>query len=200
MERRASRRKYHYIYKTTCLVTNRYYIGMHSTDNLKDGYKGSGTLLWHSMNKYGRDKHNTEILEFLDNRKDLKLREKEIVNEELINDKMCMNLRLGGVGGLSSPEHALKFHRAGGKSTGRKNILKINSNSKYTKNRWKNLPNWTGRKHTQETKDKIGKANSKHQKGKCNSQYGTRWITNGTKSKKIKKDDSIPDGWRFGRK
>lgn len=38
MKRQAERRKYHYIYKTTCLITNRYYIGMHSTDNLEDGY------------------------------------------------------------------------------------------------------------------------------------------------------------------
>lgn len=32
-----------------------------------------------------------------------------------------------------------------------------------------------------------------------NSQYGTMWITNGTKNKKIKKDDVIPEGWYKGR-
>lgn len=32
----ASRRKYHFIYRITCLITKKFYIGMHSTDNLED--------------------------------------------------------------------------------------------------------------------------------------------------------------------
>lgn len=39
--KQAVRRKYHFIYKITRLDNNRYYIGMHSTDNLDDGYFGS---------------------------------------------------------------------------------------------------------------------------------------------------------------
>lgn len=30
--------------------------------------------------------------------------------------------------------------------------------------------------------------------------YGTMWITNGIINKKMKKNDSIPDGWHKGRK
>lgn len=94
--------KFHYIYKTTCIITNRFYIGMHSTNNLEDGYLGSGKRLWYSINKHGKENHKIEILEFLLNREELKKREKEIVNEELIEDKMCMNLALGGEGGFGS--------------------------------------------------------------------------------------------------
>jgi hypothetical protein len=60
---------------------------------------------------------------------------------------------------------------------------------------------WKGRSHSDETKLKISKKSSVHQKGQGNSQYGTMWITNGNENKKIKKDvDIIPDGWYKGRK
>jgi hypothetical protein len=57
-----------------------------------------------------------------------------------------------------------------------------------------------GKKHTDETKRAIGRANSISQLGDGNSQFGTCWITNGVESTKIKKDDHIPDGWWKGRK
>ncbi len=51
--RHAIRRKYHIIYKTTCTITNKFYVSMHSTDNLEDGYQGSGKRLKYSVNKHG---------------------------------------------------------------------------------------------------------------------------------------------------
>ena len=72
---------HHYIYKTTCSITGKYYIGMHSTSNLEDGYLGSGKRLWYSINKHGKENHSVEILEWLPDRCSLKLREKEIINE-----------------------------------------------------------------------------------------------------------------------
>ena len=71
-------KKYHFIYKTTNLLSGKYYIGMHSTDNLGDGYLGSGKRLRYSINKYGEENHNREILEFVDSRKELK---KNILNK-----------------------------------------------------------------------------------------------------------------------
>ena len=51
------------------------------------------------------------------------------------------------------------------------------------------------REKRKESFKKIG-----HQKGPANSQFGTRWITNGDTNKKIKKTDPIPPGFREGRK
>lgn len=93
--------KYHYIYKITCIVTGNYYIGMHSTSNLNDGYSGGGTRLGNSKRKYGKDTHIKEILEFLNDRESLAKREAEIVNEQFLQDPACMNLIVGGNGGGS---------------------------------------------------------------------------------------------------
>jgi hypothetical protein len=208
--RRAQRRKYHYIYKTTCKITNRYYYGMHSTDSLNDGYIGSGKRLWYSINKYGYENHSCEKLEFFKTREKLKEREKEIVNENLINDPLCMNIQLGGGGGLSSDEHAKKFYKAGVKRLNE--IMWIENREKYSKivseenrRRWKdpvqrkklvqNL-DWTGKYHTEETKQKMREAD---RSGKKNSQWKTKWINNGIISKKIKDTDPLPIGFEFGR-
>ena len=39
----------------------------------------------------------------------------------------------------------------------------------------------------------------KHAQGVKNSQFGSMWITDGKNNKKIKKTDSIPEGWKTGR-
>jgi len=61
------------------------------------------------------------------------------------------------------------------------------------------IPIWTDRKHSIETKNKIGIKNSNKQKGEKNSQFGTCWVTNGVENKKIKNNKQIPDGWVRGR-
>ncbi len=89
-------KKYHYIYKIT-RFDGKYYIGLHSTDKLDDGYFGSGERLWKSINYHGKDKHTKEILEFFDTRKDLIAREKELVTLEKIKvDENILNLVPGG--------------------------------------------------------------------------------------------------------
>lgn len=98
MANRADKRKFHYIYKIT-RFDGKYYIGMHSTDDLQDRYFGSGKKITRSIKKYGKEFHSKEILEFLPSRAALKLREKELVNEELLADVKCMNLTIGGLGG-----------------------------------------------------------------------------------------------------
>lgn len=210
----------HYIYKTTCNITKRYYIGMHSTSNLEDGYLGSGKRLRYSIRKYGKENHTKEILEFLPTREELIIRESEIVDKILISDKMNMNLCVGGQGGFISSDGVKKGRKKTDKillekygKDFRKIISKNYQNSlsnnekkernEKIKNKLKeinfNHSTFKGRHHSNESKNKIGKSNSLKQKGKKNSQYGTCWITNGVESKKIYKGDLIPKGWKLGR-
>jgi hypothetical protein len=180
---------------------------MHSTDNLNDDYFGSGHVLWRSIKKYGKENHKCEILEHLFDRQSLKLREREIVNEEVLGDKLCMNLRLGGEGWES--EEASKAAILGNKSIRRDHVeIAIKSlrtktiNNSFNRKQW---GNWNGRSHTDETKLKIGKANSIAQKGIGNSQFGKMWIYNESLklSKSISNDlleEFLIDGWKVGRK
>jgi hypothetical protein len=100
---RASARKHHIVYKTTCQVTGRYYIGMHSTDVLDDGYLGSGKRLCSSVKKHGRDQHTRIILEELPSRQAASDLEKELITDELRKDPMCMNCAPGGMGAVDRP-------------------------------------------------------------------------------------------------
>ena len=76
-------KQYHYIYKTTNIVNGKFYIGIHSTNDLNDGYIGSGKRLWYSINKYGKEIFKCEILEYFSDRESLYKKERELVNEEL---------------------------------------------------------------------------------------------------------------------
>jgi hypothetical protein len=204
-------KKYHFIYKTTNLINDKYYIGMHSTYNLDDGYMGSGLRIKKSLEKYGNENHKVEILEFSTNRETLKEREKEIISEDILKDKMCMNLQPGGGGGLCNKEHSKKFHQAGGKKVrqmlSKRHHEKMKNDVEYRerviskiKESQKNMKNWwLDKHHTDETKRLISEAKKGRFTGDSNSQFGTQWITNGVENKKNKKNDEIPDGWKLGR-
>jgi hypothetical protein len=84
-------KKYHCIYKTINQINGKFYIGMHSTNKLNDGYLGSGYKLRRSINKHGRENFKIEYLEFFDTRENLINREKELINDTLLKDPMCMN-------------------------------------------------------------------------------------------------------------
>jgi len=89
--------KYHYTYKTT-RQDGKYYIGVHSTNQLHDKYLGSGTVLKASINKHGKEFHKKEILKFHESREIALYHESLMVSEETIKDPLCMNIILGGGG------------------------------------------------------------------------------------------------------
>ena len=206
MVNRAERRKFHYIYKITRTDgSGKYYIGMHSTDDLEDGYFGSGKLITRAIKKHGKEKHSKEILEFLSSRQELKTRERELVNEEIVNDPLCMNLRLGGAGWDSS--EACTVAVLGNKSTKRDAKAAAAKAHQTMRERGSARP-WgnrsatfgmLGKTHGAETIKKMSESKT----GIMNNQYGTCWVTNDLGSVKIKKDELdgyLTQGFRRGRK
>jgi len=207
---------YFIIYKTTCLVSKRYYIGMHKTKNLQDGYLGSGTMLKRSLEKYGIENHVREILEYLPDIESLVKREREIVNETLISDPSCMNLKCGGYGGggFWNEEHRKKAQAAGGRAMIKKalsvHLDKLKNDLEYREkfckkasenNKGEKHP-FYGKHHTKEHREKMRKIMSESQKGEKHAQYGSCWITKDFENKKIKKEDLqnwLDKGWQKGR-
>ena len=90
---------HHFIYKTTNLINGKYYIGVHSTNDLNDGYLGSGLALKDAIQKYGKENFRREIIEFFDNSIDAFKKEMEIVNEAFLLLEETYNLKIGGSGG-----------------------------------------------------------------------------------------------------
>ena len=89
-------KQYYYFYKITNMINNHYYYGIHSTNNLNDGYMGSGTRLHKAYEKYGIENFHKEILCFFDSWDEMCNYERIIVNQDLVDNDECYNLVLGG--------------------------------------------------------------------------------------------------------
>ena len=87
---------FNYIYKITNTINNKIYIGIHRTNNLDDGYMGSGKKLHRAFKKYGIEHFKKEILEYFDTWEDALKREAEIVDEEFVKREDTYNLTCGG--------------------------------------------------------------------------------------------------------
>ena len=212
------------IYKITNIINDKIYIGKHQTKDPYDDYMGSGLYLKRAIKKYGVDRFEKKVLYIFDKKEDMDLMEAEIVDAEFIIRSDTYNLKLGGEGGFDYlnetgkniyDTHSERWEETRllgnikraelfkdeeyGKEIGRKISEAL---EKYFE---ENPNHFLGKKHTDESKKKIGKANAIQQKGKKNSQYGTCWIYSESsgESTKIKKEDlsfHLARGWKKGRK
>ena len=178
-------KRFHFTYKTTNLINSRYYLGMHSTNRIDDGYLGSGKRLYYELNKYGRNNFKFEILEQFDSREQLVQAEINLITEEDIKNSNCLNLKSGGEGGFT-----LEQTRNGGKLSGAKHAEKMKNDPEFKEkivthlsicmkdsyNSGKRIRgefyNWTGKKHSQESIAKMKEVKKGHGVGEENSQYG----------------------------
>ena len=195
------------VYKIVNKTNGKIYVGAHQTKDLNDGYFGSGLVIRRAVEKYGVENFDKEILHIFDNSDDMFSKEAEIVNEEFVTRDDTYNLKLGGFGGWDyvNTNHNNKgnFRKTGNYGFKKRATdftkLRIGLALYYANG---GPRPFLGKFHTDETKKKIGDANSKRQSGKGNSQFGKMWIYNEDlkESKRIDKNTTIPEGWKKGRK
>lgn len=218
----------HYLYKVTNLLNDHFYIGMHSTNDPNDDYLGSGKRIRAEVRKYGRENFKKEILEEHPSRLALFDREAEIVNDKLLANPLCLNLKNGGEGGWDIVNNNSKLQRE-----------KAIRGNEVQKQKRIDDPAWFARKIAKQRATQIHQYESgvrkpgwmctdglnemtkraqsdkaclkrqqtfterKHQQGEKNSQFGTCWITDGVKAIKIPKnklDEYLSLGYVRGRK
>lgn len=205
-------KRFHFTYKTTNLINGRYYLGMHSTNRIDDGYLGSGKRLYYELNKHGRDNFKFEILEQFGSREELVQAEINLITEQDLKNPNCLNLKQGGEGGFSKEIQKIgslagnlekarlmkedPIYRARMISIISENMKRQFAEGKRTSF---NVGQWIGKTHKPETIEKMKQSHKGAGAGNTNSQYGTCWITNEVENKKIKKLDTVPEGWRLGR-
>jgi len=111
------------IYKTTCLVNNKIYIGVHGTEDpdIFDGYLGRGFFinrthyleypvapLHYAIKKYGVSNFKRDVLYVFDTDEEAYEKEASIVTEEFINSDKTYNVSIGGKG---RPRPTLPVHQ-----------------------------------------------------------------------------------------
>lgn len=147
-------KNYYYIYKTTNIVNNRYYVGIHISSKLNDNYLGSGTSLKLAIKHYGKANFKKDILMLADDYNELIELEKIVVDKDFIEDRSNYNIREGGSGSAGVCGKDNPFY---GKTHSLQTRQKIR---KAQINYHQNNPNpFKGKSHSEETKAKLSQKN-----------------------------------------
>ena len=164
------------VYKITNIIDNKFYIGMHQTENPNDSYMGSGTLLKRAIQKYGIENFKKEILHVFNNETEMRDKEKELVVLHEINE-MSYNLCEGGKGGFGYLNRSGKALRTGMKHSEESRKKMGTPNNTFSK----------GYKFTDEQKKNLSVAMSKALKGKRLSEEHKKKISEAIKRLNEKK-------------
>jgi group I intron endonuclease len=145
-----------FIYITTNLLNGKKYIGAHSTDNINDGYIGSGRYFLRSVKKYGKENFKREIIQECDPSLNLTLEQKYIKYYNTLSPNGYNLSPTGGLGlkGKQSEETKRKISKS--------NSIALAGVKRSKESIRKQIESRKGFKQTEETKKKIGDSHKKN--------------------------------------
>lgn len=179
---------YHYFYKITNKIDGKFYYGVHNTDNLEDGYSGSGKILKLAYKKYGIENFEKVIEKFFDNEEDAFNYEREIVNEEMIKNPNCYNVQIGGKYFNTIGMVAVKDSNGNKFWVSKTEGIYINGEVSAI---------WKGKHHSVESREQT-----REKMTPKNSTNDRVWVNKDGKVKYLRKiflDEYIDNGWTLGR-
>lgn len=176
--------KYYLLYKIVNIKTNQFYIGIHTTNNLSDGYSGSGKALQRSIELLGKHHFKKIIIGSYSTKEEMILAEAKFVTMEQVNDPNCYNLTIGGHYGGTNATRSLRgskfmWHPA----TKQRTRVYPEMIQTYIENGWEL---------------KYGEVSEKIKRGTI---AGKKYITKGNKTRVVDKsvvNKYIENGWLPG--
>ncbi len=208
------------VYETTNILNNKIYVGCHSTDNIDDGYLGSGVAITRAIRKYGKGSFSRKIIHYTESIEEMYKIEAAIVDVEFVERADTYNLKPGGYGGVIGTKHTeeMKKHLSEVKLKFYENNCHSMKGQKQTAQSCKNMSNGAkgkiiSKEHRKNLSDAVsgdknfwfGKNLDEEHREKLRKQAsGRRWM----KNIKLQKASQIKDiniktyldaGWEFGR-
>jgi len=156
-------KQFNYVYISTNLVTGKQYVGDHSTDDLGDGYVGSGVRFNASVNKHGKENFKKEILEWFDTKQDAFDAQEKWINEYNTLYPNGYNLSPKGghnVGGCFSDETLEKLRKGSQYVKTPEHIKKISDGVKRYIGIHGQTKSFLGKQHSTESKKKMSKSHT----------------------------------------
>ena len=200
--------KHYLIYQIRNKLNGMIYVGQHQTENVDDGYMGSGLRIRRAIEKYGLENFEKTILFECASVEEMNAKEAEIVDEDFIARDDVYNIKLGGDGGWNEvnknpanvginhffknkTDEEIKYLRLKGAHSNKARVENMTA-SEYQQ--FKEFHSHLAIKWHQEhigyfagkNNPMYGKHHSKEtrmqmskkKQGKNNSQYGKMWICN----------------------
>jgi group I intron endonuclease len=196
---------YYIIYKITNKLDSKIYIGAHATENINDGYMGSGKYLKRAVKKYGIENFVKDILFVFDNKEDMFSKEAEIVTESFVVSSDTYNVKLGGSGGnpgivdaFSGRKHSDETKEKLRKSA-QQQIITDEMRKKFSENNWAKKDPISHREHMKRIASMP--RSSEHNRKIAEANIGKILINNDIVAKRIDKKDLVYYehlGWKRG--